>query len=221
MAAPECPRHDVPMELLPSEPVARCPNCGYRSYHVQFEHCPQCRRKLEIEAPEPRWHCPLCASARGRSSAMSFALTSPAFSHEGTIPRQCTCDGEDRSPALRWTGVPAGTRSFALILHDPDAPRGDFTHWVLFDIPVGVQEIQEGTAGPAPGVAGTNDFGKQGYSGPCPPPGHGRHRYFFTLYALDVERAGLNRGARRAEVEAAIRAHILDQTQLIGTYQRG
>jgi Raf kinase inhibitor-like YbhB/YbcL family protein len=151
---------------------------------------------------------------------MAFTLTSPAFSHGEAIPRQYTCDGEDRSPSLRWTGAPEGTRSFALIMHDPDAPRGDFTHWVLFDIPAGVREIHEGAAPTAVGIPGTNDFGKEGYSGPCPPPGHGRHRYLFTLYALGIEHTGRRRGARRAEVEGAIRGHVRGQAVLMGTYER-
>lgn len=151
---------------------------------------------------------------------MAFKLTSPAFSDGSPIPAQHTCDGRDRSPALRWSGAPEGTRSFALIVHDPDAPGGAFTHWVLFDIPAGVEEIPEGAAPTAVGLPGANDFGKTGYGGPCPPPGHGRHRYFFTLYALDLEKTGLRQGARRAEVESAIRGHVLGQAQLTGVYER-
>jgi Raf kinase inhibitor-like YbhB/YbcL family protein len=104
-----------------------------------------------------------------------------------------------------------------LIVRDPDAPKGDFTHWVLFDIPAHAREIQEGAVA---GVPGTNDFGRIGYSGPCPPRGHGRHRYFFSLYALDREHLGLRRGARRAEVEAAMRGHILGEAVLMGVYER-
>jgi Raf kinase inhibitor-like YbhB/YbcL family protein len=157
---------------------------------------------------------------------MALTLTSPAFSNEETIPRQYTCDGADQSPPLRWTGAPPETQSFALIVHDPDAPRGDFTHWVLFDIPADMAEIPEGAAPDGVGTGaerrrgGTNDFGKEGYGGPCPPPGHGRHRYFFTLYSLDRGNLGLGRGARRAEVEAAMQGHVLAQAQLMGTYER-
>jgi Raf kinase inhibitor-like YbhB/YbcL family protein len=151
---------------------------------------------------------------------MALTLTSPGFSNGEHIPRQYTCDGEDMSPELRWQGAPAETESFALTMHDPDAPRGDFTHWVLFDIQPNVGGVPEGAAPDAVGEPGTNDFGKEGYSGPCPPPGHGRHRYFFNLYALDQRRLGLGRGARRAEVEAAVRGHVLAQAQLMGIYER-
>jgi Raf kinase inhibitor-like YbhB/YbcL family protein len=154
---------------------------------------------------------------------MPLTLTSPAFAHEARIPRKYTCDGAGSSPPLQWTEAPPGTQSFALIVHDPDAPRGDFTHWVLFDIPPEVTEIAEGAAPAEVGVPGGNDFGKEGYGGPCPPPGHGRHRYFFTLYALDRGGVGLGlaRGARRAEVESALQDHVLEQAQWLGTYQRG
>lgn len=151
---------------------------------------------------------------------MALTLTSPAFASEAPIPRQYTCDGEDKSPELRWSGAPSETQSFALIVHDPDAPRGDFTHWVLFNIPADVAEIPEGAAPDAVGEPGTNDFGKEGYGGPCPPPGHGRHRYYFTLYSLDRGNLGLGRGARRADVEAAVQGHVLAQAQLMGTYER-
>jgi hypothetical protein len=151
---------------------------------------------------------------------MALTLTSPAFSEGETIPQRHTGDGEDQSPALRWTGAPSGTRSFALIVHDPDAPKGDFTHWVLVDIPARTEEIPEGAAATVVGVPGTNDFSKIGYGGPSPPPGHGPHRYYFSLYALDQERTGLSRGARRAEAEAAIQGHILGQAQLMGRYER-
>src|SRR6266542_1822724 len=116
---------------------------------------------------------------------MALTLTSPAFSHEEVIPRKHTCDGADQSPLLAWTEPPSGTQSFALIAHDPDAPNGDFTHWVLFDIPTEATEIPQGAAPAELGVPGLNDFGNEGYGGPCPPPGHGRHRYYFTLSALD------------------------------------
>jgi Raf kinase inhibitor-like YbhB/YbcL family protein len=153
---------------------------------------------------------------------MALTLSSPSFSHEDKIPRQYTCDGSDQSPPLQWTGAPRGTQGFALLVHDPDAPSGPFTHWVLFDIPVEMAEIPEGAAPAEVGVPGTNDFGREGYGGPCPPPGHGPHRYFFTLYALDRSGVGLGlrRGARRAEVERALQGHILAEAQLMGTYER-
>jgi Raf kinase inhibitor-like YbhB/YbcL family protein len=153
---------------------------------------------------------------------MPLTLTSPAFVNEASIPREYTCDGADQSPPLQWTEVPPGTQGFVLIVHDPDAPRGDFTHWVLFDIPPEVMAIPAGAAPAEIGVPGANDFGKEGWGGPCPPPGHGRHRYFFRLYALDRSGAGLGlrRGARRAEVESALQGHVLEQAQLMGLYER-
>src|SRR5438874_1751555 len=105
----------------------------------------------------------------------ALAFSSTAFSEGASIPVEYTCDGENRSPELRWNGVPPNTRSFALIMHDPDAPKGDFTHWVLFDIPAGVQAIPAGGQTTRTGITGRNDFGDLGYGGPCPPPGHGRH----------------------------------------------
>ena len=149
-------------------------------------------------------------------------LTSSAFQHEGKIPARFTCDGENQSPEFSWRDAPAETKFFALIMHDPDAPRpGGFTHWVLYDIPASNGAImphvprQERVAGT--GVQGKNDAGKIGYMGPCPPSG--THRYFVRLYALDKE-LKLNPGATREEVERAIRGHVLEQAELMGTYAR-
>ncbi|HWQ15935.1 MAG TPA: YbhB/YbcL family Raf kinase inhibitor-like protein [Roseiflexaceae bacterium] len=149
---------------------------------------------------------------------MPFTLTSTTFSDSGMIPTECTCEGADRSPALQWGGAPLNTKSFALIMDDPDAPRGTFTHWVLFDIPAASQGLDAGQ--PAVGVAGVNDFQEPGYRGPCPPPGHGEHRYVFTLYALDVETLGLGQTARRVEVEGAMNGHVIGKAQLMGRYKR-
>lgn len=155
---------------------------------------------------------------------MALTLTSTAFEDGAPIPIDYTCDGNDHSPPLRWSDAPAGTRSFALIMHDPDAPRGDFTHWVLFNVPADSQKIPEGAgaggAGQGAGEPGTNDFGKLGYGGPCPPPGHGRHRYLFDLYALDLDQLALEPGAKREEVEDALRQHTLGQARLTGVYER-
>lgn len=147
-----------------------------------------------------------------------FTLTSPAFVPDGIIPAVFTCDGENTSPELKWMHPPDGTRSFALILDDPDAPNGTFTHWVLFDIsnhlsslPAGLKDI---------GVSGRNDFHHEGYGGPCPPPNHGEHRYYFRLFALDVGSLDQKPGAPRAEVESAMEGHILEQAELMGRYQR-
>ena len=147
-----------------------------------------------------------------------LTLTSPAFQEGEYIPRRHTCDGEDTSPLLEWLHVPDSTRSFALILDDPDAPGGSFTHWLLWNIPASCQSLPEGVRDI--GVAGRNDFQFDGYGGPCPPPHHGDHRYFFTLTALEVESLDLPGGARRAQVDAAIKPHTVARTQLMGRYQR-
>jgi Raf kinase inhibitor-like YbhB/YbcL family protein len=149
---------------------------------------------------------------------MPFTLSSQAFTDGAEIARRHTCDGEDRSPQLTWREAPTGTRSFVLIVDDPDAPSGTFTHWVLFDIPAGLTELSEASTGV--GRNGRNDFGKDGYRGPCPPKGRGPHRYFFKLSALDVETIDLPDGTARPRVEAAIKGHIVATTQLVGRYER-
>jgi Raf kinase inhibitor-like YbhB/YbcL family protein len=156
--------------------------------------------------------------AESHPARSAFSLTSAAFADGGTIPVQYTCDGAGHSPPLAWNRAPEETRGFALIVHDPDAPKGDFTHWLLFDIPGMTSGIAEGAE--AEGIPGTNDFGKVGYGGPCPPPGDGPHRYLFTLYALNKNTLGLGRGANRADVEAALTGHVLDRTTLQTSYKR-
>lgn len=154
----------------------------------------------------------------------TFTLTSAAFENGGLIPAKYTCD-EDRtlSPQLSIAGVPAGTKSLALIMDDPDVPKalhadGMFDHWVLFNIPPQTAEIPEGGS---VGVAGVNGAGKNAYTGPCPPPQYepSEHRYFFKLYALDTE-LPLQAGASKTDVERATAGHILDEVQLIGRYKR-
>jgi Raf kinase inhibitor-like YbhB/YbcL family protein len=147
-----------------------------------------------------------------------FTLTSPDFANGEMIPRQFTGDGEDKSPELKWIHAPEGTRSFALIVDDPDAPNGTFTHWVLFDIPAEAQFLPQGV--PKMGVGGRNDFQHDRYGGPMPPPHHGVHRYYFKLYALDIESLNLPQGAKREEVENAMEGHILDQVELMGRFER-
>lgn len=153
---------------------------------------------------------------------MSVELTSSAFQPSGTVPKQYTGDGADRSPPLHWSAPPAGTASFALICDDPDAPRGTWVHWVLFNLPPQSHELAEGvptTDTPVDGAKqGKNDFGKIGYGGPAPPKGK-PHRYFFKLYALDTA-LDLPAGATKAQLEHAMRGHILAEGQLIGTYGR-
>lgn len=149
-------------------------------------------------------------------------LTSSAFQQGAGIPRQFTCDGANRSPELSWRDAPAQTRSFVLIMHDPDAPRaGGFTHWVLYNIPANVGAVEPNVPPQGRiagiGVQGKNDSGKIGYTGPCPPSG--THRYFLRLYALDTE-LNLQPGASHQEVEDAIRGHVLEQAELMGTYAR-
>ena len=147
---------------------------------------------------------------------MEFKLSSPAFADGGDVPTRHTCDGSDLSPRLTWTDVPDGTRSLALIMDDPDAPRGTFTHWVLYDVPAELREIGEGAA---PGTAGRNSFGRSGYGGPCPPAADQPHRYRFTLYALDLPTVALTQGTRE-ELEAKMETHVLGTAQLVGRYQR-
>ena len=155
-------------------------------------------------------------------ASASFALSSTAVSNRVVIAQRYTCDGADISPKLDWEGVPAGTQSLALIADDPDAPMGTWTHWIIWNIPaeasalaVGLPKVELLDIGAR---QGTNDFKRVGYGGPCPPPGK-PHRYFFKLYALDA-RLDLKAGARRNELELAMKRHVLSQTELIGTYQR-
>lgn len=155
---------------------------------------------------------------------MTFSLTSPAFAHEGAIPRRHTCDADDVAPALAWSGAPPGTRAFALIVDDPDAPdpaapKMTYVHWVLYDIPGDATGIPEGGATPRGARDGLNDWNRTGYGGPCPPIG--RHRYFFKLYALDAPLGDLGKQARKADVERAMQGHVLAEAQLMGTYERG
>lgn len=153
---------------------------------------------------------------------MSIELTSTAFQPGATIPKQYTGDGADHSPPLRWSEPPAGTRSLALICDDPDAPRGNWVHWVLFNLPGQTQELAEGvptteTLGNG-AKQGKNDFGKIGYGGPAPPKGK-PHRYFFKLYALDGS-VDLPAGATKAQLVEAMKGHILAEGQLVGHYGR-
>jgi Raf kinase inhibitor-like YbhB/YbcL family protein len=151
---------------------------------------------------------------------MAFTLICPAFANGGSIPREFSCDGSNRSPELRWSGAPPGTRSFALIVHDPDAPKGDFTHWTLFDIPADSDHIDPAAGRHAPGTQGRNDFGQDGYGGPCPPVGHGTHRYVFDLYALDTDSINVPAGSDRVAIEAAVKDHEIGHATLRGTYER-
>ena len=149
-------------------------------------------------------------------------LSTPAFIAEHPIPSQFTCEGVDRSPALAWSDPPEGTSSFALIVDDPDAPMGVFGHWGAYDIDAGLQRLEEGAgnADAAPFRQARNDFGVQHYRGPCPPHGHGPHRYRFKLFALDVAHLGVGQAPRLVELEKAMDGHILARAVLTATYER-
>lgn len=152
---------------------------------------------------------------------MHFKITSPAFETNQAIPAKYTCDGDDLSPALGWSGVPQKTKSFVLIVDDPDAPKGVFTHWILANIPATVHELVEGFSPndlKAQGVVvGTNSFGTKRYGGPCPPSGS--HHYHFKLYALDTILT-VDDGISKEKLLTALSGHILAQAELVGTYQR-
>jgi len=143
-------------------------------------------------------------------------ITIPVFPHNGMIPSKFTCDGANVSPPLSIANIPEETGSIALIVDDPDAPVGTWVHWVVWNIAPGTWEIPENSV-PQGAIQGKNDFGNQGYGGPCPPSG--THRYFFKLYALDAPLA-LMSGATKAQIEEAMKGHILAQTERIGLYKR-
>jgi Raf kinase inhibitor-like YbhB/YbcL family protein len=151
-------------------------------------------------------------------------LCSSSFIDGATIPRRFTCDGEDISPPLTWTGAPAATRSFALLCNDPDAPAGTWHHWAAYDIPASLTVLAEGASANALAadfIQAINDFGRAGYGGPCPPHRHGIHHYHFCLLALSIGRLAVSAhdpSCRQVEREA--RKHVLAETTLIGVYQR-
>jgi Raf kinase inhibitor-like YbhB/YbcL family protein len=151
---------------------------------------------------------------------MNMRLTSSAFPNGAPIPAAYTCDGANLSPPLAWSGIPAAARSLALIVDDPAAPKTTWVHWVLYNIPPdagGLPQAVASAALPAGTREGRNDWHRTGYGGPCPPVG--RHRYFHKLYALDVVLPDLGTSGK-AELEKAMRGHVLGEAQLIGTYQR-
>ena len=156
---------------------------------------------------------------------MAFALRSPSFEHQGAIPGKHTCEGSDAAPALAWSDPPAGTKSFALIVDDPDAPdprapKMTWVHWVLYNLPASARALPEAaTAADLPPGAreGLNDWKRPGYRGPCPPIG--RHRYFHKLYALDAELPDL-REPTKAQLEGAMQGHVLAEAQLVGSYEK-
>jgi Raf kinase inhibitor-like YbhB/YbcL family protein len=143
----------------------------------------------------------------------SLQVHSTAFSHNGHVPPKYTCEGEDINPPLEINNIPENTRTLALIVEDPDAPRGTFDHWLVWNI-FPNEAIAEGSN---PGVSGTNSFGKTGYGGPCPPSGS--HRYFFRVYALDTE-LDIPAGSDKRTLQEAMKGHILGQGELMGKYQK-
>lgn len=153
---------------------------------------------------------------------MSFSLTSAAFDHGATIPDRHTCEGENRSPGLRWRDVPAGARSLALIVEDPDAPHGVFYHWVLYNLSPALHDLPDGQPRQPHlaqiGAQGVNSFRRTGYDGPCPPPGR-PHRYVFRLYALDLP-ADLAGGLTAEQLLKAVAGRVLAQAEWMGTYHR-
>jgi Raf kinase inhibitor-like YbhB/YbcL family protein len=154
---------------------------------------------------------------------MAFSITSPDFTDGGPIPRRFTCEGDDVSPALAWSGAPGGTRSFALIVDDPDAPdpaapKMTWVHWVLYNLPASMRDLPAAVPSrqlPEQALSGRNDWGKSGYGGPCPPTG--RHRYYFRLYALDTMLPDLHQPTK-ARLEKAIEGHVLAEAVVMGTY---
>jgi hypothetical protein len=146
-----------------------------------------------------------------------LSMISDAFKNGQPIPRQFTCDGGDQTPVLRWGAPPESTKSFALVIDDPDAPSGTFRHWGVFDIPSSARSIG---GNQRTGTEVDNDFGKPGYGGPCPPKGHGPHHYHFKLFALDVDKLDVSSNAKVAEVEKAAQKHAIARGELVGTYER-
>jgi Raf kinase inhibitor-like YbhB/YbcL family protein len=161
-------------------------------------------------------------AAQPRNSAMKLSITSTAFTEGQAIPAKHTCQGDDVSPPLQWTGAPASTKSLALVCDDPDAPSGIWVHWVIYNLPATAAGLPEKVAATDTlsdgSLQGTNDFKRTGYGGPCPPPGKA-HRYFFKLYALDAMLT-LKPRATKQDLLAAMKGHIVAEGQLMGTYQR-
>lgn len=156
------------------------------------------------------------------NNTLKFSITSPAFKHEGMIPSKYTCDGEDVSPALSWTGAPANTKSFAIISDDPDAPMGTWVHWIIYNIPVSVTSLPEAVPQKESldngALQAITSFRSIGYGGPCPPSG--THRYYFKIYALDMT---LNLKPKETTKETLVKTmqnHILAQAEIMGKYKR-
>lgn len=181
--------------------------CSFLVYTYTYQYRP-------IKANELR---------KEQKMAATLTLSSANFKNNDRIPAKFTCEGADVSPQLSWSGIPEGTLSIAIICDDPDAPGKTWVHWVIYDIPPTITEFNEGVStNPILNNGarqGTNDFGKIGYGGPCPPTGHGNHRYFFKIYALD-KALNLEPGVTKQDVETAMQGHILGHGELVGIYSR-
>lgn len=189
------------------------------SQHRGGLFCPAALLILALAVPVVM--SPAVPQSKGRNQAM-LQLTSTAFRPEENIPAKFTCDDRNISPELSWSGAPAGTKSFALVMHDPDAPiAGGYTHWLVYNIPPTAGDIPENAPNqdhlPGGGMQGKNDSGTYGYTGPCPPSG--THRYYFRIYALDVQLAP-PAGSNKAGLEQAMQGHVLAQGELLGRYKR-
>jgi Raf kinase inhibitor-like YbhB/YbcL family protein len=154
--------------------------------------------------------------AREDTKMAELKISSPVFENNGAIPKKYTCDGADVNPPLKFENIPSAAKSLALIVDDPDAPGGTWVHWVVWNIEPRTGEIRENSV-PAGALQGMNDFRKHDYGGPCPPSG--THRYFFKLYALDAP-VSLNAGAKKTDLEKAMKGHIIAQAQVVGLYGR-
>lgn len=150
---------------------------------------------------------------------MAMHVHSPTFADGAPIPRKYTRDGRNRSPPIEWSGAPDGTRSFVIVMEDPDAPGGTFRHWALYNLAAANTSLPEGAATGSLGE-GINDFGRRGYDGPQPPKGHGTHHYHIRVAALDVDRLPVRPSAKAEEIWEAARPHMLDQAETVGTYSR-
>jgi Raf kinase inhibitor-like YbhB/YbcL family protein len=160
--------------------------------------------------------------ARTDTAVAQFSLTSPAFQNGQAIPAQFTCSGAGQSPPLAWGEPPQGTKSFALVVDDPDAPSATFHHWGAYDIPANLRSLDAG-AGNSAGSAfaqALNDFGEPGYSAPCPPPGHGPHHYRFRLFAVDVDKLAVAANGNASDIESEANKHLVGHAQLTGVFQR-
>ena len=193
----------VPAPDAPEEPAA-----------VGMEEAAQEAAPVDTPLPPAEDSEEKDAEADG-GTTMQMSLTSPAFNDGEAIPLQNSCDGDEKSPDLDWFGIPEGTVSLALIMDDPDSPGGTWIHWVLYNLPADIPGMQLGLTGV--GVDGTNSWGSTGYGGPCPPGG--THRYFFKLFALDLN-LDLGAGASEKDLLAAMDGHVLGQAELMGTYTR-